>query len=607
MPIVFSPGESETRPLNPTGLVYTTAQKVADFLGIGPQDPVIVSGDSIATAVYVTGADYRDMGFEVGDSILIYSDADPLGLTRTITAIATNVLGVALSFTDTITHADYQVADNAYVQNQASFTNGAVGRQRGMTKAIVETRIQEIQDKIDNITHNAWRPYLVTAEYINFDTYKPYRRRYYTDYVGTAPLLFRNVQQILRLELWQGDDYREIAAAEARIHLPEDVRAISGSIVVSPGNGTAATLTAGTTSAQWRADFDSTTSAQNLADLINKEDRVSKTDVAFSPAFTLEGSTANIAVHNEFLATANADYGTGKVKISSLRHVKAGETCSIVTTDSNIELKQVAGKSGTVSGGVYSVSITTGGTGYTTGTFTPTGGSGTGYQASLRATAGVIDDIQSTVAAGSGYKVGDVLTVPGGGGDATLTIGIIDAVDSTTISAVDTSAFVKAGVVLVGSEVFSYTGTTATSFTGCANVVGTPLTTLATYSVSGTETMTQNVFQVDLQGGSSSGDSGRLRDWWLDHENGIIYFNNSYPFFEWNAIKCSYIYGERYLEKAIEEVAIKMVAIDILISDDRSVLIPEGTQNVDLTSKIQLLQSDVDRILSRYIEIVVFE
>ena len=188
-----------------------------------------------------------------------------------------------------------------------------------------------------------------------------------------------------------------------------------------------------------------------------------------------------------------------------------------------------------------------------------------------------------------------------------MTIGIIDAVDSTTISAVDTSAFVKAGVVLVGSEVFSYTGTTATSFTGCANVVGTPLTTLATYSVSGTETMTQNVFQVDLQGGSSSGDSGRLRDWWLDHENGIIYFNNSYPFFEWNAIKCSYIYGERYLEKAIEEVAIKMVAIDILISDDRSVLIPEGTQNVDLTSKIQLLQSDVDRILSRYIEIVVFE
>ena len=72
-------------------------------------------------------------------------------------------------------------------------------------------------------------------------------------------------------------------------------------------------------------------------------------------------------------------------------------------------------------------------------------------------------------------------------------------------------------------------------------------------------------------------------------------------------LKCSYIYGERYLEKAIEEVATKMVAIDLLISDDRSVLIPEGTQNVDITSKIQLLQHDVDRVLSRYVEIVVFE
>ena len=50
-----------------------------------------------------------------------------------------------------------------------------------------------------------------------------------------------------------------------------------------------------------------------------------------------------------------------------------------------------------------------------------------------------------------------------------------------------------------------------------------------------------------------------------------------------------------------------MVAIDVLMSDDRSVLIPEGTQNVDLTAKIQLLRAEVDSILARYIEIVVFE
>ena len=179
MPIVFNPGEAETRPLDPSAIVYTTAQKVADFLSIGPQEAVLVSSDSTTTAVFVTGADYRTVGFESGDTILIYSDADPLGIERVITTISSSASGVQLNFADTITAADYQVADNAYVQNTASFTNG---KTRGMKRSVVEARIKEAQDKIDNLTHNAWRPYLVSAEYINFDTYKPYRRRYYTDY-----------------------------------------------------------------------------------------------------------------------------------------------------------------------------------------------------------------------------------------------------------------------------------------------------------------------------------------------------------------------------------------------------------------------------------------
>ena len=49
-----------------------------------------------------------------------------------------------------------------------------------------------------------------------------------------------------------------------------------------------------------------------------------------------------------------------------------------------------------------------------------------------------------------------------------------------------------------------------------------------------------------------------------------------------------------------------MVAIDLLMADDRSVLIPEGTQNVDLTSKIQLFKADIERTLPKYVEMVVF-
>ena len=61
------------------------------------------------------------------------------------------------------------------------------------------------------------------------------------------------------------------------------------------------------------------------------------------------------------------------------------------------------------------------------------------------------------------------------------------------------------------------------------------------------------------------------------------------------------------IEKAIEDVCTKMVAIDLLMNDDRSVLIPEGTQNVDLSSKIQLYRQDIDATLPRYIEVVAFE
>ena len=525
MPVVFSPGEPETRPLDPTATVYTTAQKVADLLDIGPKEAVLMSAAADTDAVYVTGNEYRSHGFSVGDKIRVYSDADPLGEEDlTITAIGKGTGGkaghVKITFSGaTLTAADCEVADNGYVQNQASFTNGRIS---GLTKDKVDHVIQRMQDRIDNITHNAWRPYLVTAEYINFDTYKPYRRRYYTDYVGTAPLLFRNVQQMLRIELWQGDDYREICGAEARIKFNDVSNLASSSIFISPGNGTVATLAQGTASNQWRDDFDPTTVAQNLADLINKEDRVSKATVEFSPAFTLEGSTSNVALHNEFLATANADLGTGVVKVTSMRPVKSGESCSIVTNSSDITIEQTQTNSATVS-----------------------------------------------------------------------------SASSGTITVNSTTGFVDAGVAINGAIVFRYTGKTSTSFTGCVDVVGDHT------AVSGT--ITQQSLVVDLQGGSSSGDVGRLRDWWLDPEQGIVYFNNSYPFFEWNAIKVAYVYGERYVEKAIEDVCTKMVAIELLMADDRSVLIPEGTQNIDLASKVQLYQAEIDRTLPRYVELVVFE
>ena len=546
MPVVFSPGEAETRPLNPEEIVYTTAQKVADLLGIGPQEAVLMSANAEANAVFVTGADFRNIGFSVGDIILIYSDADPMGVEQTITAITSTTSGVKLAFSSAINPGLYETTDNGFVQNTASFTNG---KTRGVKKSHVEQRIKEIQDRIDNITHNAWRPTLVSAEYINFDTYKPYRRRYYVDYVGSTPLLYRNVQQMLRIELWQGDDYREICSAEARVEIA-DYTALNGKrIVVSPGGGGFGQLVVGTGTTNWDDRFDKVSTAQSLADLINKEDRTNRSAIPLTEtqvgvtkqhdidgaAFTLPvaNGTQSVNVNNEFLATANSDYGNGKLKITSMRQTKGGESATIATD----------------------------------------------------ATTGI--SITQTTAATS-----------------TMTYAQASAI--WTVASGDTNSFVDYGVALATADGY------ADVLFGYTSKSGTQLIDVHWMNIEPSQgvnyTVTQHQFKSDVGAFSDAGgDQARLKDWWIDHEVGMIYFNNSYPFFEHNAVKVSYIYGERYLEKAIEEAATKMVAVDLLMADDRSVLIPEGSQNVPLTQKIQMFKEEANSLLNRYKEMVLFE
>ena len=137
-----------------------------------------------------------------------------------------------------------------------------------------------------------------------------------------------------------------LARPKPRLEIVDHEGLAGESIYFAIGNGSIATLSVGTASTNWRADFDKVSTAQNLADLINKEDRVSKAAVEFSPTFTLEGSTSNIAVHNEVLASANADYGNGKLKLTSMRQTKGGEALQIASTDlSNLTISQNASRS----------------------------------------------------------------------------------------------------------------------------------------------------------------------------------------------------------------------------------------------------------------------
>jgi hypothetical protein len=48
-----------------------------------------------------------------------------------------------------------------------------------------------------------------------------------------------------------------------------------------------------------------------------------------------------------------------------------------------------------------------------------------------------------------------------------------------------------------------------------------------------------------------------------------------------------------------------MVAIDIIMTDDYTVLFPEGSQNVDLNAKMQKMEEEVKRMLVPYQETII--
>tara|TARA_R110002096_G_scaffold49698_4_gene131086 strand:- start:1661 stop:2692 length:1032 start_codon:yes stop_codon:yes gene_type:complete len=340
--------------------------------------------------------------------------------------------------------------------------------------------------------------------------------------------MFRNAQHILRLEIWQGADYREIAAAEIRLKINDftQITADTDKVFLCPGGGGVATLTAGDGSSKFRSQFDNVSTAQQLADLINMDARKGKNPTAFNPSFVFEDvteadGTIEANVHHEFMASANADYGGGQIKISSMRRGDAGENATYACTSPGI-------------------------------TFT-------------------------------------------GATDTTKTV---SSSTTTTIVVDDVTTLAPYGIINIGATYGYYTSITGTTLNGVTDLVGD----ISAAATNGAK-LHQKKFKIDYVG-TTTGDEGRLRDWWADYDMGIIYFNNSYPYFSWNAVKVSYVYGERYVEKAIEDICTKLVAMDLILSDDRSVLLPEGTQNVDLGSKYQLFKAQVAETLPRYTEVM---
>ena len=542
MPRVFHPGHRPNQPLYPDELVYTTIQKVSEFLQLPLPDPVTLAGDtttalgaaidaSLETTpvdttyilIPIGGADYRRWGFAIGDSVTVYDNVESMGSTLTLKFIKSAGTGGKVNLIAVDPGTAYTTAESAVVQANSSISNS---KERGLSKTLVEDLIRNRQDYIDKTTRMAWRPPLVSDEYQNFTTFKPYRRRYYTDYVGAVYLKNRAIQRVLRLSVWQGDYYRELGASRIRLTVSDPTKlGASDKIFLCPGGVNAtATLAQGATNTTWSKDFGIKTIAQEIANLIN-QDLASEKEAIQVGTLTEGTDSSGVArplnVNHEFLATANSDEGDGKIMLSSMRSTDEGDSATIATTN--------------------------------TDSFTFTLGAA-----------------------------------------PTTTISSTTGTPVTSFVVADGSSFVLGhGIVSVGSHV-ALCSRDGNTFTVVAD-----LTATFGNNVAATDTLNQHRLDTDTT------DEERQKDWWSMEDNGALMFNNQYPFFENHSLKISYVYGERYVDKMIHDACTKLVAMDIMLSDDYSVMFPEGTQNIDLNAKVQRLDEEAKRLLVPFQESII--
>ena len=91
--------------------------------------------------------------------------------------------------------------------------------------------------------------------------------------------------------------------------------------------------------------------------------------------------------------------------------------------------------------------------------------------------------------------------------------------------------------------------------------------------------------------------SGRDDDFWVISDEGKIFFRQNYPYYENHSIKVTYIRGKTRVPAPIHEAATKLVAAEILLHDDNTILIAETGSNIDLKTKHDILVEEANKII----------
>ena len=90
---------------------------------------------------------------------------------------------------------------------------------------------------------------------------------------------------------------------------------------------------------------------------------------------------------------------------------------------------------------------------------------------------------------------------------------------------------------------------------------------------------------------------GRNNDFWVDTNEGILHFANSRPQRYRDAVRITYRYGESTVPEDIKYAAVLLTAAQIVTTEDYSVVLPEGTQNLPFRDKVNEWKAEAESIL----------
>jgi len=90
---------------------------------------------------------------------------------------------------------------------------------------------------------------------------------------------------------------------------------------------------------------------------------------------------------------------------------------------------------------------------------------------------------------------------------------------------------------------------------------------------------------------------GRGEDYWLDYTNGILFLKTRYGIRKPLGLRIKYRYGETVVNKIVEDIATKMVAIDILLNETNMTIIPEGSSAMTIQQRIEIMRQQIEEKL----------